>query len=326
MPEGIQPEIVAHLKVGEGHVATPEEGSVARRGYPVQKTKSYHLNAAQRRLRMAAMCTDGMTLRAIADEEGVSHNYVADEINALIDDLTEQARSTMQVKVAREVLVLNMVQLEATIAWYESKEGKITNMKRRKKEVRSAFTHNTKKGRFNVVKTESSGLGMSGLDVQRKTRYGIAALFADTPSPNAPSPDIPVEAPEEEYQAPIIQLPVESEEEYERVEYTAGQVEFLRIILECVEKRARLQGLFKNDGDDGYDQVVNLTPEQRRDRLTALVQDIRAARAIVEGQNQLADGSQTPFVTPAPNRVIDVVAVPIPQAESSDSNGNGGPQ
>lgn len=308
---GIDPQIVAHIKQGDGHVKTPQEGSVARRGYPMKRTKSYQLQTAQRRLRMAAMCADGASLRAIAAEENVSHNYVADEINALIADLNQQALETLNVKVAREIAVINMVQLEATIAFYESKEGKITNMHRRKKEVRSAFVNTNSRAKFNTVKSPEA-LGMTALGVQQKTRSTIASLFAETP------PLEPDFEPQAQQQAPsgVIQLPVESEEEYERIEMSAGQREWLTVILECVEKRCRIQGLYK-EGEEGYNSAVTLTPDQRKARLTALAQDIRAARVIAERESgrELPPAHQD--YIPARGDDIEVTAVPVP------SNGNG---
>lgn len=314
MNSGIDPAIVAHLKQGEGHVMTPEEGTKARSNtglWERRRSKGYKLQVAQRRVRMAAMCADGASLRAIAEEEGVSHGYVADEINALIADLNRQALESMSAKVAREVAVINMVQLEATIAFYESKEGKITNMKRRKREVRSAFVHTNSRARFNTVKSPEA-LGTTALGIQQKTRSTIASLFAE-----APALDTEPEAPQEQAPSGVVQLPVESEEEYERIEMSAGQREWLSTILECVEKRCRLQGLYK-EGEDGYASVVALTADQRRARLTALAQDVRAAMVIAGRGDELPPARQE--YTPARGEVIEVTAIPVP------SNGNGGPQ
>jgi CRISPR/Cas system CMR-associated protein Cmr5 small subunit len=284
MADAVSPEYVIPKKVGtEKPDGTPRGNHKGRpRG---ERTNAYKLMVWQRRSRMAAMCADGMMLSAIADEFGVSASYVSQEIQKMVEDLQNQALETMGHKIAREIQVLNMVQLEATIAWFESKEGKVTSVKRRKREIRSAFQKQSRNRAINTVKP------INLVESGRAIRSQFASLFEDSPPVEdleaaQPAPD-PNAVPTRDDMAQIVQLPIETEEEYEREETSSGAPEFLRIILDCSDKRARLLGLYKGQEEGGYETYTNLTNEQRADRLTALVQDLRAAKAIVDSQQSL---------------------------------------
>lgn len=299
MPEAfVSPEdVIRHSARADG--VTPEKkGNHA--GLPKAKRSNvYKMFVWQRRAKMAAMCADGMTLTAIAEEHGVSMAYVSQEIGAVVEELKRQALDTMQLKISREVAVLNMVQLEATIAWFESKEGKVTNVKRRKREIRSSMVRGGVRNGAAIGFVKDAPLGQT----ERKTRSRFAALFEDGPAPTveemeahpSPDPNIPLDRQQTQN---LVQLPIDSEEEYSRTEESSGAPEFLRIILDCHEKRSRLLGLYKGQEEDGYEAIATLTPEQRVSRLTALAQDIRAAKAIVDAE--AGRGSQLPPQTSAP--------------------------
>jgi hypothetical protein len=281
----------------------PEE---KRAGGPF-KPVAEKVRLAERRLRMAQMAAGGMVLRQIAADLGVSIALVSQEIDALVDEYHARTLKSVGQKVARELAVLDMVQMEATLAWFESKQGRVTNTRKRKAIVRSSFQRGAG-GRKDVVRAANVGVkpNIGRLEAEARIEEDIRAMFADEDSQAAfgakPEPGLLSEFGDDE------EGQLAEAEETERTETSAGASEFLKIILECHEKRCRLEGLYKAElGDDGA--YTALTPQQRAGRILALAQDLRAAKALQER-------AQTPNADEYAGATIDVQPV--------NGNGNNG--
>lgn len=222
---------------------------------------------AERRMLMAAMFAKGKYLRTIAKHFNLSEAHVSEEINKLVKAYNAQALESIGDKVAREEALLYMVQLEATEAWFESKQGRIINTKKRWREIKSIGQKMGRAGR------KGKPIGPQAVN---------AAIMARLDEAFGSPPDDP-DAPDVE----TLELVDETDhgDETERHETSPGDPRFLAIILDCIDRRAKLNNLYPTlDGrggirSDGMDELENMTPQQRLGRLRSMLDKARMNRA-----------------------------------------------
>jgi hypothetical protein len=234
----------------------------------------------KRRAEMAAMYADGKYLRTIAKAFNTSVSQVSETIDAYIAEIRSAALKSVGERLAREEAIINMVQLEAIEAWFESKQGKIVNNKKRALEIRGAKLNRRGKKNETLDKPRRVTIAPSDVDVD---------VFADE---------------DDEFGSEVLaQDSIEKNEEYERVETSPGDPRFLTIILDCSKQRREMYNLNKKgEGGEGLadDEISNMTEGQRLNRLKSLVETARLRKGQqamldmgvpTQGQEQLAQSN-----------------------------------
>lgn len=271
-------EVLQHID-GSGFESPPSEamGLLGLRGfgkkpsdYPtVTKGRVRHpskLTDAQlweRRMMMAAMQAKGDYQRTIAEHFGVTIETVSQEIKTLVNEYRASALKSIGERVAEEEALIYMVQLEAIDAWYESKQGKVTNINKRVREIRNLAANPISGGGRRKKNTPP-------LQVAAIIRDDLNKLFNAAPSSNDPQDDL-----DEMFGAS--QEDNTREEEGSKHEESPGDPAFLKLILECSDRRAKLNNLYPKDGGtgtnrpgEGEDDFKTWTPKQRLARMKTL--------------------------------------------------------
>jgi DNA-binding CsgD family transcriptional regulator len=309
-----------------------------RKGLPKMRRIKDTLALANRRAYIGMMVANDLEVSTIANDLGITPVTVYKHINNIIDSLDGQAQEGIQRARLREIAIANMVHVEAVNSFFESKEGRIKNSRKAKREVRSHFQKTSSKARLGAVKFD-------GNDTQlyERQKGNIAALFehhpqvGDGPVGNAPPNSNPPNGTVVEHgggivslftgQGQLIQYPVETVEELETHETSPGINDFLITILRASELRCRLLKLFDGEAGNVEEEYAALLPEERRNKLIQLVQDLRHAKAIVDAQEEqaaLGTGS-TEFIGTGPVIDITPVSAEIPVTyHPNGGNGTGG--
>jgi transposase len=213
---------------------------------------------AERRMQMAAMFAKGKYLTTIAKHFGVSAITVGKEINKLVAEYQEEAKGHIGEKIAKEELLLYMVQLEAINAWFESKEGKIVNTHKRALQIKSVGKQfgNGRKGKQ-----------MSQAMVKATILQELDSAFGD------PEPTDEMRVTNRD----------ENEEEWDKHETSSGDPRFLSIILDCHDRRAKLFGLYPKIDKEGLslddDETLQLDPQKRASLLRNYLDKARQKRS-----------------------------------------------
>lgn len=260
----------------DGGTALPSPGSMipTEPQYEGRERKMLRRNEMwERRMQMAAMFAAGKYLTTIAKKFGVSISTVSKEISQLVAEYQAKALKSVGTRVAEEEALIYMIQLEAINAWFESKEGKITNTSKRAIEIKSK---GTKLGRGR------KGKEIGPRKVIWETQDELDAAFGDT---------------EEEFD-PFAENGEGKEgqliEATKKEETSPGDPRFLQIILDCSDRRAKLFNLYpKLDGAGGgyrpggeEGEIEEMTPMQRVGALRQLLDKARLKRAAQYALNE----------------------------------------
>jgi hypothetical protein len=265
-----------------------------RKNRAERRIASGQLTAAERwerRKIMAGLHAKGRTLDQIGRQFNISGPRVSQEIAELVNEYRLGALKSIGEKIAAEEALLYMVQLEATDAWFESKRGKVTHNSKKVEEVKSGFVRGRMKGRGVL------GGPVKKREVKAGANAAIESLFDDE------RPDDDSEALEQAQLEAMLNTPdLTKDEKYTRRESSPGDPRYLKIILECHDRRAKLHGLYERDDAGLGDEIRDLTPQQRIEALRNHIEKARQERA-----KQIALGTGG---NPVPAHLMEATARP----------------
>ena len=261
--------------------------------------KTKQIEMAERKMLMAAMFCEGKYLRTIAAHFEIDVSTVIKQINDLVADYYAQALKSIGEKIAKEDALLAFVQLEATIAWFDSKKGRIVNMSKRIREVRG--------GRLGRSKSHGISTGRDGEAIPKMSQKDLKKVLAQDRSRT----DIALTA-FDEAQDEITALDQTAQannrdESYQRTEESAGEPAFLRIILECHDKRAKMHKLYSPDHAlDAPEELQRLSPQVLYSKLDSLfkVAQTRAGQQQMLNAGSPVQGQTVPSAAPIPATVV----------------------